>query len=418
VSRINATRGRRDCVCKRAACVQAVTADTIRQCQVRACHLGIALAVFGVVIRFRALRLAALFTATAWCFAGVQAKPAISTQKQLTREARLETIRRAQVWMPTEIASMDLRAGPKNREEFAAAETVACDFVEHSRGNGATPKFWCAITPEDVVKVRYREHNGHVYAQVAATRLLWALGFGADRAYPVKVICRDCPLDPWESLRKESGQPPAILFDPATIDRNMAGKTLETKPDQGWAWKELDSVDEAAGGAPLAQRDALKLLAVFVQHTDTKPSNQRLLCLDKQSGLATPENGACTHPFMMIPDLGTTFGHANTFNRDAPGSVNFQNWSQTPIWKRQEKGNGNCIGNLPGSVTGTLDNPRISEAGRKFLADLLVQLSDTQLRDLFDVARFTRRDPKASIEDWVQAFKHKRDEIVNRTCSS
>jgi hypothetical protein len=380
------------------------------------------------MIRFSALRLVAMMTVGVWCLAGVQtaaisqkpaAKPhetATSTQKQLTREARLEAIRRAQVWMPTQIASMDLRAGPQDPEGFEAGETVVCDFVKHSRGNGATPKFWCAMTPGDVAKVRYREHNGHVYAQVAATRLLWALGFGADRAYPVRVICRDCPPDPWASLHKEPGLPPAILFDPATIDRKMPGKTLETKPDQGWAWKELDSVDEAAGGAPLAHRDALKLLAVFIQHTDTKSSNQTLMCLDKQFG--KPDEGQCTRPFMMIPDLGTTFGHANTFNRDAPGSVNFQNWSQTPIWRDKEKGNGHCFGNLPGSVTGTLDSPSISEAGRKFLADLLVQLSDTQLHDLFDVARFTRRDPKASIEDWVQAFKHKRDEIVNRTCSS
>ncbi|HEV3214802.1 MAG TPA: hypothetical protein VGZ27_03720 [Vicinamibacterales bacterium] len=368
--------------------------------------------------RFRALRLVATITVGVWCLARVQAAPVSQkpAQKPFTREARLETIRRAQVWMPIRIPSMDLKAGPKDPEGFASGGTVACDFVKHSRGNGATPKFWCATPLDDEIKVRYRERNGHVYAQVAATRLLWALGFGADRAYPVKVLCRNCPPDPWASLEKPQGEPQSILFDPATIDRKMPGNTLETKPDQGWAWKELDLVDEAAGGAPLAQRDALKLLAVFIQHTDTKSGNQRLICLDKRLG--KPDNGECAHPFMMIPDLGTTFGHANAFNRDGPGSVNFQNWSQTPIWRNEKKGNGNCIGNLPGSVSGTLDNPPVSEAGRKFLADLLVQLSDTQLHDLFEVARFTRRDPKASIEDWVQAFKRKRDEIVNRTCSS
>ena len=68
-------------------------------------------------------------------------------------------------------------------------------------------------------------------------------------------------------------------------------------------------------------------------------------------------------------------------------------------------------------MTGTLGNPRIGEAGRKFLADLLVQLSDTQLADLFEVARFTTREPDRSVDDWVGAFKHKRDEIVNATCA-
>jgi hypothetical protein len=249
--------------------------------------------------------------------------------------------------------------------------------------------------------------------------LLWALGFGADRAYPVKVACLGCPWDPWASPEKPDDAP-VVLFDPATIDSKMPGKTLETKPDEGWVWNELDLVDESAGGAPLAQRDALKLLAVFVQHTDTKANNQRLICLDKQFGKGDKHAVApeCAHPFMMVPDLGTTFGRATIFSMDAPSSVNFHNWSQTPIWKDTHTEKGNCVGNLRGSVGGTFENPRISEAGRKFLADLLVQLSDAQLRDLFDVAGFTRRDPSASIDDWVQVFKQKRDEIVNRTCSS
>ena len=42
-------------------------------------------------------------------------------------------------------------------------------------------------------------------------------------------------------------------------------------------------------------------------------------------------------------------------------------------------------------MTGTLGDPAISEAGRKFLADLLVQLTDQQVRDLFEVARVDRR---------------------------
>ena len=43
------------------------------------------------------------------------------------------------------------------------------------------------------------------------------------------------------------------------------------------------------------------------------------------------------------------------------------------------------------SWTGTLGDPRITEGGRKFLADLLVQLTDRQLHDVFEVARVNRR---------------------------
>ena len=174
-------------------------------------------------------------------------------------------------------------------------------------------------------------------------------------------------------------------------------------------------MDEAAGGAPRAQRDALKLLAVFVQHTDNKPAQQRLLCVDEQ---ANDDHEACAHPVMMVNDLGLTFGRSNLFNRNAVGSVNLKQWSAAHVWADDSR----CIGHLPPSQTGSLDNPGISEAGRKFLADLLMQVSDAQLRDLFDVSRFAQRKGGASrpatVDEWVDAFKKKRGEIASRTCPS
>ena len=78
------------------------------------------------------------------------------------------------------------------------------------------------------------------------------------------------------------------------------------------------------------------------------------------------------------------------------------------------------------SFTGTLGNPRITEGGRQFLGDLLVQLTDQQLHDLFDVAHVDRHSrnptragqPPATVDEWVAAFKLKREEIVNHHCPS
>jgi hypothetical protein len=116
----------------------------------------------------------------------------------------------------------------------------------------------------------------------------------------------------------------------------------------------------------------------------------------------------------MIADLGKTFGRANALNHDTTAAVNFKAWSGMAIWKESAHG---CIGNLPGSWSGTLHDPHIGEAGRKFLADLLNQLTDSQIHDLFEVARFTERDASATIEDWVLTFKRKRTDIVNSDCS-
>jgi hypothetical protein len=266
-----------------------------------------------------------------------------------------------------------------------------------------------------VIKVRYGANNGEVEGQVLATRLLWALGFAADRVYPVRVTCRGCSADPWTNRgsRNEVHE-----FDPAVIERKPFGHEMWEDDDKrsGWSWSELNLVDASQGGAPREQRDGLKLLAVLMQHTDTKSEQQRLLCISDQLTAA----GECEQPFLLLHDVGLTFGHANTFNHNSSGSVNLDAWSRTPVWRDAA----NCVGHLSKSHTGTLGDPRISEAGRKFLADLLVQLTDRQLRDLFEVARVDRRTDSsgnvsaAPVAEWVSVFDRKRSEIVTNHCAS
>ena len=180
-------------------------------------------------------------------------------------DARLDAIQRAQVWTETNVSTMDIKTGPTGQEAFPIEGTVTCEYIE-KKMTGRSPKFTCVIPPDDEVKVKYGPDNGEVYAEVAATRLLWALGFGADRMYPVRVVCKGCPSN-------------VVGTDVAAIERKMSGKELESDIESGWAWRELDLVDPDKGGAPRAQRDALKLLAVFMQHTDSKAAQQRLLCV-------------------------------------------------------------------------------------------------------------------------------------------
>jgi hypothetical protein len=328
-------------------------------------------------------------------------------------KARVGVIARAEVWRPTRVEAMNLRRGPTGRGAFRPGATVTCTYRDKDL-SGRSPKFECAIGRGDEVKVKYGADNGEVYGEVLATRLLWALGFGADRMYPVTVICRGCPED-LGGTRTSRG---AIRFDPAVIERKMPGAEWSPDGQEGWAWNELNVVNASAGGAPRAHRDALKLLAVLLQHTDSKPQQQRVVCLDQRSA----KDDTCRRPFLMINDLGLTFGRANVMNRNAAGSVNLAAWRETPVWKGDE----GCTGNLPRSLTGSLDNPVISEEGRRFLAGLLMRLSDRQLRDLFDVAQVRRRSRSPgdessgypSLEEWVTAFKAKRAAIAERRCQA
>jgi len=262
--------------------------------------------------------------------------------------------------------------------------------------DGKSPKFACVLPTGEEVKVKFGEDNSEVHGEVAATRLLWALGFGADVMYPVRVICRGCP----DFVSGRPAGPRERLVDPAVIERKMPARAI-TGTSDAWSWPELDLIDEDAGGAPLAHRDALKLLAVFLQHTDSKPEQQRLVCLDDEG----EASARCERPFMLVNDVGLTFGRANLANTNFVGGMNLELWSQTPVWKEGAA----CVGNLPKSLTGTLKDPVISEDGREFLADLLVGLSDAQLHDMFEAARV---DPDA----WTRAFKAKRQQIVDRRC--
>jgi hypothetical protein len=331
-----------------------------------------------------------------------------------TAEERAGYLRRAAVWMRTDVATMDLLAGPARKDAFTFDQQVACDYIKPSEPlGGTTPKFLCALSPDDVAKVKYGRKNGEVYAGIAASRLFWALGFGADAFYPVQVTCRNCPIEPWWwGTEKRVEQK---TYEIASIERHLPGRDIETRDAEGWAWPELETVDESAGGASRAQRDALKLLMVFIQNSDSKGDNQRMVCPPDAVGKDAAANETCARPLLYVHDLGYAFGAATLFDTT---KNDLAAWEGEAIWKDPAR----CVGNLKKSRVGTLKDPPIGEAGRKFLAGLLGQLSDKQITDMFTAARVERfhEHPERNrpVAEWVRVFKKKRDEIAKNTCPS
>jgi hypothetical protein len=323
------------------------------------------------------------------------------------RESRTSILQRGQVWSPTDIESIDFTRAPRGSGAFAPGAIVRCKYVDKEL-SGHSPKFSCLIPPDDDVKVKFGGTNGEVYAELLATRLLSALGFVADRMYSVNVICDGCPEE-FNGIRLPGGE---SRFSPAVIERKAEGREWDAD-GAGWSWDEFARVRPEAGGAPRHHRDALTLLAVMLQHSDSKREQQRILCLGKSKD-------RCEQPVLMISDLGLTFGRASRTNANDASSANLNAWRSTPVWRDRA----GCVGNLPRSVTGTLDNPVIGERGRAFLAGLLTLLSDRQLHDLFESALVTHRlrEPGharsgfPSVDEWVSAFKEKRQAIVDRRC--
>lgn len=326
-----------------------------------------------------------------------------------------DAIRRAKVWSPVDVASMDTLNGPQGSDAYAfkAGEAVPCRYEEKDPLKplgGHSPKFPCWTADKERLKVKYNPaKNPEIYGEVAATRLFWALGFPAERMYSVKVVCDNCPEDPWTST---AASPRAKrVFEPASVQKRLKGTELSRAEGQGWRYEELDLIDEKAGGSSRAEVDALRLLSVFVNHGDNTANQQRILCLD-----ADP---ACARPLLYITDLGATFGGKDYY-------TSYRNWAKKKsIWKDPAQ----CIADFHGTTDGMVD-PKISEAGRKFLADLLTKLSDKQIRDLFLGARFDDlskreypirekgRARPVTVDDWVKVFKDRRARILEARCPS
>jgi hypothetical protein len=379
----------------------------------------------------RTLAIAALAFTLTGCASGrfgpdpdTKAPKGPHTLKKLTVEERQLVMERANVWRPLETSSLDLIEGPVLPASQRIPAAVECTFVFPEKPlSGMTPKFNCDLGKGDEVKVKYGEKNGEVYAEVAASRLLWALGFQADVMYPAKVTCRFCPDDPFAASgadwkRGNPGDQDTEVYDPAVIERE-SGSKVEVPGYEGWAFPELDKIGTTPGGATRAQLDALKLLAVFIQHSDSKPGQQEIVCQQGSKQKDDKGNETCAEAWLVIKDLGGSFGMATKLNSS---KMHLADWDSTPIWKDATQ----CIGEMPRSFTGSLEDPQISEAGRAFLATQLSKLSDRQIRDLFTVSNVEKRGEQidgadgkrrpVTVDDWGRVFKRKRSEIVEARC--
>ncbi len=370
-----------------------------------------------------------------------------------TPKDRLAAIQAATIYVPRAVGTADILQGPPQdpkQFQFHVEDKMTCDFASPGKDmGGKTPKFACKIskvestngqvqtlTPDmdnEALKVKYGGDDNEVFAEVVSTRLMWALGFYADAWFPVHVVCNGCPENP------EEGSGPAAVrtFETATVVRKYAGHKMyeEGKSEEGWSWKEFDD----SNGRPKAEKDALKLLASFMQHSDNKPPQQRLVCdgvkLDQSTN---PFTTTCKASRMIVQDVGATWGGGGAFTTNDGAKMNLQNWRGKKLWKTvgapgtDEAKCPVCQAILDKSWSATegLSDPLISEEGRRMLAGLMCQLTDEQIQNLFKAAKvatmpkyhnsdgsFKQGLDEATIEkQWVDAFKAKREDMARGRC--
>lgn len=314
--------------------------------------------------------------------------------------ARLAALARANVFAD---------AGTK-RPETPVGE-INCRFLD-TPVSGTTAKFDCTLDDGGHLRVKYG-WTEEIRAEVAATHLLAAVGFGADDVSMARrVRCYGCPRWPMLArqaagrlhldnfLKERINYDLYTDFEWVSVERRGWHHELKFGGQEGWSWDELSAIDPALGGATEAEVDAFRLMAMFLNHWDNKASNQRLICPAAQDSKERGDSDAtsnCDHPLAMIQDVGSTFG---------PKKVNLHSWSESPVWADAAS----CtvsMKRLPYHGS-TFPDVSISEEGRRLLTDRLEQLSASQLTALFTNARFD------DVDRWVAALERRVAAIAHR----
>ena len=347
-----------------------------------------------------------LFSVTLVAFAaaiaGVEEGDGVPQPPPSEWSARNDALTRAQVFRDKtfDAATVDFTVDP-NRALVDAALTT-CRY-EPDEVTGTTPKFDCRLTTGEKLKVKYG-WTKEIPSEIAASRLLHALGFGADRVSRVRSVrCYGCPFQPFHTrtlaeLIGIDGYLDARIdysrsrdFQDVSVERNLEGEAIDAGGERGWAFHELKQIDPRRGGATRAEVDALRLVAVFLNHWDNKASNQRLLCEGS-------EKADCEHPLAMIQDVGSDFG---------PMKVDLESWRSHRVWSGDIS---QCVVSMKAMPYGggTFEDAVISEAGRRLLGERLRQLSREQIEALFDAAAFENG------AGWASTFQDKVRQIVER----
>ena len=371
--------------------------------------------------------------------------------------SRAAYLAHATIWKsPGVLSPDDILAGPSAVLPYTITDSttddgIGCTFATPGQElAGNTLKFLCTTSEGTSLRLKYWDPergagNREVFATVAATRLMWALGFQASHAWPMNVRCDDCPQNPMtgEGRRGVHHYLAELQEFPPT-----GPLIVSHDRDQGWSWREFDDVIKTLPSGPERTRqrthfDALTLLGVFMQHGDRKPSQQMLYC-DRPVNLSAgkmsrwqdgdrapmlierPDTVSCPQAAAMIFDVGATFGGAGRTSSDVTAKMNLDRWRSRVVFKNVD--GGRCQGRLTVSLAAGRDgepDPAISEEGRRFLLEQLGRLTPAHVRALFTAARAERLGGPAiqtasgdnsTLDEWVAVFQDKVRQIDAQRC--
>ena len=243
---------------------------------------------------------------------------------------------------PDDISSRDLFLGPGG--EGMRPDLRRLTFIKEEKG-GYSKKYRVrdGAGREWVVKI-----GKEAQSETSAVRLLYGLGYLTEINYLVPRV-----------TIPGKGTFYNVRFEARPENLKRAGE---------WQWKKNPFV-----GTPELQ--GLKVMMALINNWDLKDSNNVIL-----------KDGNELH--YAISDLGATFGHASTtplFWRFTRSRNNPTNYAKSNFFEKV-KGN-RVVLHFGGKNSGLMKDISIQDA--QWIASLLSQLSDAQLRDAFRAANYT-----------------------------
>ena len=266
---------------------------------------------------------------------------------------------------PADISSRDLYLGPGGAAMQPDLRQLT--FIKEEKG-GYSRKFRVrdASGQEWVAKI-----GKEAQSETAAIRLLWALGYATEVNYLVPRVTIP-GKGTFNNVRFEA--------------RPSSWERLEE-----WKWKKNPFVGSA-------ELQGLKIMMALMNNWDMKDSNNQIVYI---------EDGKKDLQY-IISDLGATFGHASTtplFWRITRSRNNPTKYAKT---KFLETVKGDRVKlHYGGKNKGLFKNITVQDA--EWLAALLAQLNDSQIRDAFRAANYT----PGQINLLTSAVRTRSNELLN-----
>lgn len=277
------------------------------------------------------------------------------------------------------------------------------------------------------LKPAYPSHNprfNEVFTSVAASRLMWVLGFPADPTYPAgSASCIGCTDDPFGKKLTDntsSLQDAPTVFKVVSAERELPWDEINPENDETWSWTDAASAYSTGdwNHQQKLEYDAYRLALGLIHYHNALPQQNRLDCA-QWNEQATGHSKICRKPVIYVHDLGSTFGKKRSgldlFGTNPRGS--FSAWEPQTVFVNPE----NC--ELRDTLLG---DKQVLKDAQDIMIQRLAKLDRDTVESIFRAARFNMMDQKqvnrlrakgsqnvdeAALDEWTDVFMQREDEI-------